>query len=107
MILKVPVFWVWILGFFVVIATGSLYYFGRREAEVGPGKYGVGTCLKNDEFGIVSRVEGHIDGHYLLRILSSKKYPDSELYRLDSEQKRPIEQIDSSSSERPMPCPKP
>lgn len=106
MVLKVPVSWVWILGACVLIAGVSLSYFGQRGAETGPGKYKIGTCLRNESLGLISQVLRVEDAEYVLKIIASKKFPQADHYRLHSEQRRPVGEVDSNSAERPVPCPK-
>ena len=106
MVLKVPVFWVWILGIFVVVATLFLSYFGWWEAEQGP-RYKVGTCLRNESLGLVTQVVGAEGGLYRLRILSSRKYPHHDSYQVDQIRERGIPEVEQGSDERPIPCPRP
>lgn len=103
--LKVPVFWVWILGFFVAVAALSLSYFGWWESEQGP-RYRVGTCLRNENLGLVTQVVQIEQGIYSLRILSSKKYPHQDAYIVGSERRIPVPEVEQSSDERPIPCPR-
>lgn len=106
MILKVPVYWVWILGIFLVASSAVLFLANQREESRGPGRYGVGTCLRNSEMGLLLRIEGAEGNQYILRILSSQKYSEMDLYRPGRQYRQLIDQTDGGSQERPVPCPK-
>jgi hypothetical protein len=103
--LKVPLSWVWFIAAFALIGAGSLMFFHKRVEEVG-GRFAPGTCLKNEEMGTVSIVEGLNEGSYSLRILESKKFPEHDLSRVGHRFQRPVASLDASSGDRPVPCPK-
>ncbi|MBX2988804.1 MAG: hypothetical protein KF802_12990 [Bdellovibrionaceae bacterium] len=102
--LKVPRWWLWMLGGFVIVATLSLRYFAERE-EKDHGRYGVGTCLRDEEVKVLYRVQERSGDSYVLRVLLSEKFPLDDLYRVGGERSLPAALVEGGSGLRPVICP--
>lgn len=52
----------------------------------------IGGCLKDDEMGVTYRVHGAAKGSLGAEVISSEKYPSSDVYKVGTQERLPLDE---------------